>query len=78
MFALGKNFSGQLPPIRKPGEALWPWFRSVAVLEKMRLLEPRDFYALEQQDPRAEGGTEWDANCFPDSIWFTDWPNPTQ
>ena len=60
---------------RQPGDALWPWFRSAEELERMRQLEPRDFYALEQQDPRAEGGTEWDASCFPDSIWFDDWPN---
>jgi predicted phage terminase large subunit-like protein len=59
---------------RQPGEALWPWFRSAAELERMRLLEPRDFYALEQQDPRAEGGTEWGPECFPADIWFDDWP----
>lgn len=59
---------------RKPGEALWPWFRTGDQLEEMRRLEPRDFYALYQQDPRAEGGTEWPAECFPASIWFDDWP----
>jgi hypothetical protein len=59
---------------RKPGEALWPWFRDEAAWEQRRKLEPRDFYALDQQDPRAEGGTEWDSSLFPPSIWFDDWP----
>lgn len=59
---------------RAPGEALWPWFRSAAEWEQRRRLEPRDFYALDQQDPRAEGGTEWDAACFPASMWFDEWP----
>lgn len=60
--------------LRAVGEALWPWLRSRAELEQMRLTEPRDFAALQQQDPRAEGGTEWEASCFPPSIWFDDWP----
>ncbi len=60
---------------REPGEALWPWFRSVAKLEEIRRLEPRDFYALQQQEPRAEGSTEWDATLFPESIWFDEWPD---
>jgi len=59
---------------RLPGESLWPWFRTAEEWEQRRKLEPRDFYALDQQDPRAEGGTEWDAACFPNSIWFDDWP----
>lgn len=63
---------------RKPGEALWPWFRDAAAWEQRRLLEPRDFHALDQQDPRAEGGTEWDAALFPSSIWFDDWPKELQ
>lgn len=59
---------------RQPGEALWPWFKSRAELEAIRDLEPRDFASLYQQDPRPEGGTEWDASLFSDSIWFDDWP----
>lgn len=59
---------------RAVGDALWPWLRPRAELEQMRLTEPRDFAALQQQDPRAEGGTEWEASCFPPSIWFDDWP----
>jgi hypothetical protein len=49
---------------RKPGEALWPWFRTAAQHEQDRLLEPRDFHALTQQDPRSEGGTEWPPDYF--------------
>lgn len=60
---------------RKPGEALWPWFRTAAQHEQNRKLEPRDFAALEMQDPRAEGGTEWDASLFAGKdLWFDDWP----
>lgn len=59
---------------RHPGQSLWPWFRSEAEWEQRRKLEPRDFYALDQQDPRAEGGTEWGSEFFPASIWFDDWP----
>lgn len=63
---------------RQPGEALWPWFRSVAELEMMRRTEPRDFFALEQQDPRGEGASEWGPECFPASIYFDDWPKDLQ
>jgi predicted phage terminase large subunit-like protein len=59
---------------RKFGEALWPWFRSAEEHERAKALEPRDFYSLDQQDPRSEGGTEWAAECFPSSMWFDDWP----
>jgi predicted phage terminase large subunit-like protein len=63
---------------RAVGEALWPWFRSAAEHERAMELEPRDFFALDQQDPRAEGGTEFAAECFPNSIWFDDWPKDVQ
>lgn len=63
---------------RQPDEALWPWFRSREAFEQARLTEPRDFYSLDQQDPRSEGGTEWGSECFPASIWFDDWPKPDQ
>lgn len=59
---------------RQPGEALWPWLRPIAELEQMRRLEPRDFAALQQQEPRGEGATEWPAELFGPEIWFTDWP----
>jgi predicted phage terminase large subunit-like protein len=61
-----------------PGQALWPWFRDEKAWEQRKKLEPRDFYALDQQDPRSEGGTEWDSSLFPSSIWFDDWPKNLQ
>lgn len=63
---------------RQPGQALWPWFRDEAAWEQRRKLEPRDFYSLDQQDPRSEGGTEWDSSLFPKSIWFEEWPTNCQ
>jgi predicted phage terminase large subunit-like protein len=59
---------------RKPGQALWPWLRDEKALEMARLTEPRDFYALEQQDPRGEGATEWEAALFGPEVWFDEWP----
>lgn len=49
---------------RQDGETLWPWFRTTAEAENMRTLEPRDFAALEQQMPGAEGDVEWPAEYF--------------
>jgi hypothetical protein len=71
--ATGKN---QHPDdSRKPGEALWPWFRPLAELEKIEQIEPRDFAALYQQDPIGEGGTEWPQEYFAgEGFWFDDWP----
>lgn len=60
---------------RKPGEALWPWFKSLADLEQEQESDPLDFSALYQQNPRGEGAVEWDGALFPPSIWFDDWPN---
>lgn len=59
---------------RKPGEALWPWFKNVAALDKIRAMEPQDFAALYQQNPRPEGGLEWPSDFFGPDIWFDDWP----
>jgi predicted phage terminase large subunit-like protein len=59
---------------RHPGDALWPWFVNEEEYELRKKTEPRDFYALDQQDPRAEGDTEWAAALFPSSVWFDDWP----
>jgi predicted phage terminase large subunit-like protein len=60
--------------LRQPGEALWPWFKPLPELEKQKALDPRDFAALYQQDPRAEGGTEWPDSWFGPDIWFDSWP----
>ena len=59
---------------RQPGDALWPWFEDAAKLERRRLLDPRDYAALYQQTPRAEGGTEWPDSYFGPGIWFDEWP----
>jgi hypothetical protein len=62
---------------RRPGEPLWPWFKSAAELDKIEQIEPRDFAALYQQDPIGEGGTEWPLEYFDwDGFWFDDWPAP--
>lgn len=56
---------------RKLGEALWPWFYTEAQHEQDRLIEPRDFAALTQQDPRSEGGSEWPASYFETAdFWY--------
>jgi predicted phage terminase large subunit-like protein len=71
--ATGKNQHPEDP--RRPGEALWPWFRPAEELAKIEQTEPRDFAALYQQDPISEGGTEWPPEYFAwDGFWFDDWP----
>lgn len=59
---------------RKDGEALWPWLRNAEQLEMMKRTEPRDFAALEQQNPRGEGNTEWPRQYFerPDFFYIND------
>jgi len=59
---------------RQVDEALWPWFKSAAQLKEDREIEPRDFDALYQQNPRPEGGTEWPESFFGSHIWFEEWP----
>jgi predicted phage terminase large subunit-like protein len=59
---------------RQPGQALWTWFKPLPELEKIRQLDPRDFAALYQQQPRSEGGTEWPESYFGPQIWFETWP----
>lgn len=56
---------------RELNQALWPWFYTEAQHEQDRLIEPRDFAALTQQDPRSEGGSEWPSSYFetPD-FWY--------
>lgn len=58
---------------RQPGEALWPERYSIADLAPNRS-DPYWWGSLYQQDPLAEGGTEWAESLFPPSIWFDDWP----
>ena len=60
---------------REIDEPLWPWFCGREELERQRDLEPRDFWALYQQDPRAEGDTEWPESYFNrEDFWFDQWP----
>jgi predicted phage terminase large subunit-like protein len=60
---------------RAPGEPLWP---SVYGAEHLRRVKESctNYYwrALYQQDPLAEGGTEWPESYFGPSIWFDEWP----
>jgi hypothetical protein len=64
---------------RKPGDPLWPWFKSADELAKIEQIEPRDYAALYQQDPISEGGTEWPPEYFAwDGFWFDDWPAPEE
>jgi predicted phage terminase large subunit-like protein len=60
---------------RAPGEALWPEMYSREKL--LRVKEGKTTYywrALYQQDPQAEGGTEWPESWFGPNIWFNEWP----
>jgi hypothetical protein len=58
---------------RQPGEALWPAFKDVAALEIVRAQDLRAFASLYQQDPLADGATEWPDEWFKD-VWFDEWP----
>ena len=61
---------------RAPGEPLWPEVYSVGHLNRTRERQTNYFWrSLYQQDPIAEGSTEWPDDYFPDSLWFDDWSN---
>ena len=61
---------------RQPGEALWPEVFTPEILERFRSSRTHYFWrALYQQDPQAEGSTEWPDSYFGDDIWFRDWPD---
>ncbi|MBI1904529.1 MAG: hypothetical protein HYS13_25830 [Planctomycetia bacterium] len=61
---------------RSPGEALWPEVFSAEHLERVRATKSTYYWrALYQQDPQAEGGTEWPDEWFRDpQLWFDEWP----
>ncbi len=60
---------------RAPGEALWPEVYTVAHLERVRTSRTNYYWrAMYQQDPLAEGSTEWPDSYFGPSIWFDEWP----
>lgn len=61
---------------RAPGEALWPDVYTSTILERIRTSRtPYYWQALYQQDPQAEGSTEWPDSYFGPSIWFERWPD---
>lgn len=71
--AIANGFATHPQDKRKIGEALWPWFQSIEDLEAYRAIEPRDFWALYQQDPQKEGGSEWPREWL-DNVFFDDFP----
>ena len=61
---------------RAPGEALWPEVYTAEHLDRVRTSRTSYFWkALYQQDPIAEGSTEWPDSYFSPSIWFDEWPD---
>ena len=64
---------------RAPGEALWPEMYSRELHEKNRATRTTYYWrSLYQQDPQAEGGTEWPETFFGPEIWFNEWPTEWQ
>jgi hypothetical protein len=64
---------------RKPGEALWPERFPQAWLESVRDKYRASGYewmweALYQQNPPEVMDAEFQADYFPESMWFKDWP----
>ncbi len=60
---------------RSPGEALWPeMYPRERLLQLQRTKTSYYWQALYQQDPLAEGGTEWPDSYFGPRIWFEEWP----
>lgn len=63
------------PLRRAPGEPLWPEAFSKAHLERVRDHQTGYYWqAMYQQDPIAEGSTEWPEDFFGPSIWFDEFP----
>lgn len=60
---------------RQRGEALWPDVYTKERLDKVKASRtPYYWSAMYQQNPLAEGGTEWPVEYFGDTIWFDHWP----
>ena len=63
------------PLQRAPGEPLWPEVYSLEHLQRIRERQTSYYWrSLYQQDPIAEGNTEWPDSYFGPSIWFDEWP----
>jgi predicted phage terminase large subunit-like protein len=61
---------------RAPGEALWPEVYTEQHLNRIRERQTNYYWrSLYQQDPQAEGSTEWPDSYFGESIWFDEWPS---
>ncbi len=64
------------PMGRAPGEALWPEMYSKELHEKNKATRTSYYWrSMYQQDPVAEGGTEWPEAWFGPQIWFNEWPD---
>ncbi|MDB5336644.1 MAG: hypothetical protein JWN70_2263 [Planctomycetaceae bacterium] len=64
---------------RAPGEALWPEMYSKELHEKNKATRTTYYWrSMYQQDPVAEGGTEWPESYFGPQIWFNEWPDSWQ
>jgi len=65
-----------LDPLRRaPDEPLWPEVYSFEHLQRVRSRQTSyQWRSLYQQDPIAQGSTEWPESYFGDSIWFDEWP----
>ena len=61
---------------RRPGEPLWPAFKSAADLEIIRQQDARAYAALYQQNPADASAAEWAPELFGDWIWVPPdkWP----
>ena len=61
---------------RRPGEALWPRFKSVRDLEIIRQQDAKTYAALYQQDPAEASAAEWAPELFGPWIWTPpeNWP----
>jgi predicted phage terminase large subunit-like protein len=60
---------------RSSGEALWPQMYSIERLRAAQAGRTAYYWqALYQQNPQAEGGSEWPAEYFGPDIWFNEWP----
>ena len=72
--------SGRGDPLgRAPGEALWPEMYSKELHEKNKATRTSYYWrSMYQQDPVAEGGTEWPEAWFGPQIWFNEWPESWQ
>ena len=65
---------------RTPGDPIWPTKYSLADLMTIKTsLGTREWEALYQQNPSAEGAQEWNADLFADHIWWDKpWPKPDE